>query len=64
MEFISRRIMMLLLVEGMSINAISEKLAISNKTVSTHKVNLMDKLGVGSIADLVRYALQSRLIDR
>jgi len=36
---------------------------LSNKTVSTHKTNLMEKLGVRSLADLMRYAIENRLLD-
>ncbi|QKE40389.1 MAG: response regulator transcription factor [Ferrovum myxofaciens] len=47
-----------LLVVGMSVNEIASQLFISNKTVSTHKANLMEKMKFHSIADLVRYAMQ------
>jgi DNA-binding NarL/FixJ family response regulator len=30
--------------------------------VSTHKARLMQKLGVHSMADLVRYAMEHRLV--
>ena len=46
-----------LLVAGKSVNEIAEQLFISNKTVSTHKANLMEKMKFHSIAELVRYAL-------
>lgn len=55
---------MLLLASGMSVNKISEKLFVSPKTVSTHKFRIMQKLGLVSIADLVRYALRHKLIDQ
>jgi DNA-binding NarL/FixJ family response regulator len=29
---------------------------ISNKTVSTHKINLMEKMGFSSNADLIKFA--------
>jgi DNA-binding NarL/FixJ family response regulator len=54
---------MRLLAHGMGVNEIAEELAISNKTVSTHKARLMDKMGFASNADLVRYALESGLAD-
>ncbi len=50
------------LVQGEGVNEIAQHLAVSGKTVSTHKARLMQKLGVGSVADLVRYALAHRLI--
>ena len=43
-------------------NDIAADLGISNKTVSTHKARLMEKLGLGTTTDLVRYALQHHLI--
>jgi DNA-binding NarL/FixJ family response regulator len=52
-----------LLVAGKSVNEIAEQLFISNKTVSTHKANLMVKMNLHNMADLVRYALNYRLAD-
>ncbi|MFA6971720.1 MAG: response regulator transcription factor [Gallionella sp.] len=49
------------LVAGKRVNEIAEQLNISNKTVSTHKLNLMVKMKLGSTADLVHYALQHKL---
>ena len=51
-----------LLAKGMSINEISALLDISNKTVSTHKANLMDKMSLANFADLFRYASEHGLI--
>lgn len=48
---------------GKSINNIAEELAISNKTVSTHKARLMEKMGIHSNAELVRYALSHGLVE-
>lgn len=53
---------MLLLVKGNSLNNIAEQLAISSKTVSTHKMRLMKKLNINTNADLVRYAIEYKLI--
>lgn len=52
-----------MLVAGKSVNEIAEKLCISNKTVSTHKTHLMEKMSLTSIADLVRYAVQHGLVE-
>lgn len=46
-----------LLAHGMSVNQIAEQLVISNKTVSTHKTRLMEKMGFCSTADIVRFAM-------
>lgn len=47
---------MRLLAEGLSVNQIAEQLMISNKTVSTHKINLMQKMSFSSNADLIKFA--------
>lgn len=52
-----------LLVEGLGPTEIGEKLHLSVKTVSTHKTRILEKLKVGSTAELVRYALQHKLVD-
>ena len=46
-----------LLAKGLSVNDIATRLSISNKTVSTHKARLMEKMGFICNADLVRYAV-------
>ena len=53
-----------LLVDGVSVSEIAERLHLSAKTVSTHKARLMEKLDVGSNADLVHYAVRHRLADK
>lgn len=50
-----------LIVDGKKIQEIAKELAISDKTVSTHKYNLLNKLGLKSVAELVRYAMQEKL---
>lgn len=47
----------LMIAEGRSLNDIAEELHLSPKTVSTHKMRLMQKLNVQSTSELVRYAL-------
>ncbi len=48
----------LLLVKGLSVSDIARKLKLSIKTISAHKSNLMLKLDVDSIADLVRFSMR------
>lgn len=48
---------------GRSITQIAEELALSVKTVSTHKTRILQKMRVESAAELVRYAVKHRLID-
>lgn len=52
-----------LLAGGMGISLIAQQLHISPKTVSTHKFRLMQKLGLRTEAELVRYALRHRLVS-
>lgn len=51
------------LVSGKNVNQIAEQLAICNKTVSSHKKNLMQKMHFSTMADLMRYAVQGNLFD-
>lgn len=52
-----------LLVAGEAVSDIAAKLNLSVKTVSTHKANLMQKLGLANQTELVRYALKNGLAD-
>lgn len=51
-----------LLAEGKTSKAIAERLCISLKTVDTHRAHIMHKLGVGSIVELVRYAIRNEYV--
>lgn len=51
-----------LVAEGKSTKEISAALKISVKTVEFHRNNLMDELGVRSIAELTRYAVSRGII--
>ena len=52
-----------MLVSGKTVTDIAVRLNLSDKTVSTHKARLMEKLGVGNQTELIHYALKHRLID-
>jgi two-component system response regulator NreC len=52
-----------LIAEGYSNRQISEILSISIKTVQTHRMNLMSKLDLHNRADLIKYAIQQKIID-
>ncbi len=51
-----------LVAEGKSSKDIAEILGISVKTVETHRATIMRKLELGSVADLVRYAIREGII--
>ena len=53
---------MLMIVKGMSVTQIGEEMLISVKTVSTHRTNLLEKLGVSSTAELVLYAVRNGIV--
>ncbi|MBI3546633.1 MAG: response regulator transcription factor [Gammaproteobacteria bacterium] len=52
-----------LLVAGKSVTDIAQQLNLSVKTISTHKARLLEKMGMTSTTELVRYAITHRLVD-
>jgi len=50
-----------LLAEGHSTRQIADTLHVSVKTIEVHRKQLMDKLGLASLADLVKYAIREGL---
>ena len=48
---------------GQSVKEVADELALSPKTVSTYRTRLMEKMGLSSTSDLVRYAAQHGLIQ-
>ena len=50
------------LVDGLGPTEIAERLHLSVKTVSTHKTRILDKLGLRSTAELVRYVMEHKLL--
>lgn len=52
-----RQVLRMMVGEGLSLVQIADKLDLSPKTVTTHKANIMVKLGVSTNADLMRYVL-------
>lgn len=54
---------MLLLVHGRTNQEIAEKLVISASTVQTHRAHILQKLGLETTIDLVRYAIRYGIIE-
>jgi DNA-binding NarL/FixJ family response regulator len=52
-----------LLAEGKSNKEAASELGISVKTVEAHRANLMRKLHLRSVSDLVRYAIRNKIVQ-
>lgn len=52
-----------LIAEGYTNNQIAEMLFLSGHTVTTHRKNIMAKLGVNNTASIVMYAVKSQLVS-
>jgi len=51
-----------LVADGFKNREVAEKLGISVKTVETHRANIMNKLALRNLAELIRYAIQKGLV--
>ena len=51
-----------LVADGMSSREIADQLGLSVKTVDTHRANIMEKLGIHSSAELVKYAIREGIV--
>jgi DNA-binding CsgD family transcriptional regulator len=52
-----------LLAEGKSSKEVAVSLGISVKTAETHRANVMRKLALHSVSELVRYAVKNQIIE-
>jgi DNA-binding NarL/FixJ family response regulator len=52
-----------LVAEGISNREIGDRLFISVKTVETHKMHILDKLGLKNTTELVKYAIKNNIIS-
>jgi len=52
-----------LLAEGFRYKEIGEQLNISSRTVESHKNNILEKLDLHTVVDLVKYAIKNRIIS-
>jgi len=52
-----------LLAEGKSNKEVASNLGISAKTTETHRANIMRKLNLHSVSDLVRYAVRNKMVE-
>jgi len=52
------------LAQGHTVSHIAQVLQLSVKTVSTHKGRMMERLGLGSLSELIQYAISNDLMGR
>jgi DNA-binding NarL/FixJ family response regulator len=52
-----------LVAEGKSNKEAASTLGISMKTIEAHRANIMRKLGLRSVSDLVRYAIRNKIVQ-
>jgi DNA-binding NarL/FixJ family response regulator len=52
-----------LLAEGKTNKEVAITLDISTRTVETHRANIMHKLNIDSVSDLVRYAIRNNIVE-
>ena len=57
------RVIAQMVAEGKSNKEIARIVNLSVKTVETHRARVMDKLGFSSLAELVRYAVRTKLTE-
>jgi DNA-binding NarL/FixJ family response regulator len=53
-----------MIAEGKSVSEIADRLNLSVKTVSTHKANVLAKMGMSTQGELIRYALEHDLVEK
>jgi len=54
---------MQLIASGKTVTESAEILSLSNKTISTYRTRILEKLNLKNNAEPIHYALQNRLVD-
>lgn len=54
---------MRLIASGKTVREIAEVLSLSDKTISTYRARILEKMGMKTNAELTRYAIQEHLVD-
>jgi two-component system, NarL family, invasion response regulator UvrY len=52
-----------MIASGKTVKQIADEIALSVKTVSTYRARILEKTGMKTNAELIRYALQTQLVD-
>jgi len=51
------------IASGKTVNEIATKLSLSNKTISTYRRRILDKMDMRTNAELTHYAIRNRLVE-
>jgi len=54
---------LLLIASGKTVSEIANQLSLSDKTVSTYRARILDKMAMQNNSQLIRYAIQNKLVD-
>jgi DNA-binding NarL/FixJ family response regulator len=54
---------MCLIASGKTVGQIAEFLSLSDKTISTYRARILEKMGMKTNAELMHYAMQNKLVD-
>ena len=54
---------MCLIASGKTVSEIGEFLSLSDKTISTYRARILEKMGMRNNAELMRYAIRNKLVD-
>lgn len=54
---------MRLIASGKTVGEIAELLSLSDKTISTYRARVLEKMGMKTNAELTHYAIQNKLVN-
>src|SRR5207302_6506513 len=54
---------MRLIASGKTVSEIAELLSLSDKTISTYRARILEKMGMKTSAELTHYAIRNELVD-
>ena len=54
---------MCLIASGKTLSEIAELLSLSDKTISTYRARILEKMGMRTSAEITHYAIQNKLVD-
>lgn len=52
-----------MIASGKSVKEIAQELSLSVKTVSTYRARVLEKMGMKTTVELIRYAFKAHLVD-